>query len=219
MNILSLACTAALSLSISSCNLNRKVVVRDIQKINIDELESIEYLTGESINSFLTIRESLALQDNEMASEQALRAYVSALTAYHQLPDIVEKEQTLSPNGKVLDEKVSVSKSSTILVIKDVIRKSEDKSDILKAYSHLESAKLALVNGSSEQMIYHAEIAKKGLYFNMIEVDVEQIFLSSEDILFQVKRGQVEQAQIEIMRSVDHMKEHRQYNKESVLAH
>ena len=68
-------------------------------------------------------------------------------------------------------------------------------------------------------MIYHAEIAKKGLYFNMIEVDVEQIFLSSEDILFQVKRGQVEQAQIEIMRSVDHMKEHRQYNKESVLAH
>ena len=55
-------------------------------------------------------------------------------------------------------------------------------------------------------MIYHAEIAKKGLYFNMIEVDVEQIFLSSEDILFQVKRGQVEQAQIEIMRSVDHRK-------------
>ena len=87
------------------------------------------------------------------------------------------------------------------------------------AYAHLESAKLALVNGDSDEMIYHTEIAKKGLYFNMIEVNVEQLYLSSEDVLFKVRRGYIEEAQMEIMKSVDYMKENRQYNKDAVLAH
>ena len=78
-----------------------------------------------------------------------------------------------------------------ILVVKDITQKSEDKLEVLNAYTHLESAKLALVNGDSDEMIYHTEIAKKGLYFNMIEVNVEQLYLSSENVLFKV-RGYIE---------------------------
>ena len=48
---------------------------------------------GESINSFLGVRESLAVSDDELAGEKAVRAYVAALAAYHQLPDIVEKSK------------------------------------------------------------------------------------------------------------------------------
>lgn len=219
MNISCLFKPIAVVVFFSSCAINRTIVTRDIHKIGADELASIEYLMGESINSFLGVRESLALSDNEVAGEEAVRAYVAALAAYHQLPDIVEREQTLAANGKILDEKISFSKSPSILVVKDISQKSEDKFLILKAYAHLESAKLALVNGENDEMIYHAEIAKKSLYFNMIEVDVEQMYLSSEDILFKVRRGYNEQAQMEIMKSVDHMREYRQYNKDAVLAH
>ncbi len=219
MNVSALITTTAIVMFLSCCAINRTIVTRDIYKIDKQELASIEYLMGESINSFVGVRESLAISDDELAGEEAVRAYVSALAAYHQLPDIVETEQTLAANGMILEEKISFSKSSMILVVKDISQKSEDKLQVLNAYAHLESAKLALVNGDNEEMIYHAEIAKKGLYFNMIEVDVEQIYLSSEDILFKVRRGYTEQAQMEIMKSVNHMKENRQYNKDAVLAH
>ena len=219
MNVSTLITTTAFMVFFSSCSVNRTIVTRDIYKIDKDELASIEYLMGESINSFVSVRESLAVSDDEVAGEEAVRAYVSALAAYHQLPDIVETEQTLAANGMLLDEKISFSKSPTILVVKDISQKSEDKLQVLSAYAHLESAKLARVNGDSDEVIYHTEIAKKGLYFNMIEVNVEEIYLSSEDILFKVRRGYTEQAQMEIMKSVDHMKENRQYNKDAVLAH
>ena len=161
VNVSTLIKISAFMVFFSSCAMNRTIVTRDIYKIDKDELASIEYLMGESINSFLGVRESLAVSDDELAGQEAVRAYVSALAAYHQLPDIVEREQTLAANGMLLDEKISFSKSPVILVVKDITQKSEDKLEVLNAYTHLESAKLALVNGDSDEMIYHTEIAKK----------------------------------------------------------
>ena len=63
------------------------------------------------------------------------------------------------------------------------------------------------MNGENEQMIYHTERAKRGLYFSMVEVDVEKLYHSSEDILLQVRRGYLEEAQRGISKSVDTMRQ------------
>ena len=89
VNVSTLIKTTAFMVFFSSCAMNRTIVTRDIYKIDKDELASIEYLMGESINSFLGVRESLAVSDDELAGEEAVRAYVAALAACHQLPDIV----------------------------------------------------------------------------------------------------------------------------------
>ena len=88
---------------------------------------------------FLAPKTLLLSRMSQLAEEEAVKAYISALAAFHHLPDVVVKEIMMSGQGIVLDEKGEFFQIAKILVIKNITKKSDDSLEVM---SHTTTLKM-----------------------------------------------------------------------------
>ena len=192
---------------ISACADREEIRQRKVHEISSSELKLIEAYMSASLLSFVTTRDELSKENYDKAAKSAAESYVSSLSAFHLLPDVVVADRVVDPRGRILDEKMSFEKSPTLLVVKNVKTLTDDKEKLLRAYHYLDQAKLATINGKAEEAIVFRDYARKSLSFTLVEIDVEKIHRLTQVVLLEIKQGYYLDAELDIMSSVKYMKE------------